>query len=211
MSWKERLDVISTSVLSDVLDSIGYGDQVMAPEIKPLFNGASVAGYAFTRKFVQSAEPNYQEVLRAFDTMGPAHVIVSDTNGCREAAVWGELLTITALKMRVNGHVVDGAVRDAAEISELGFPVFSTHSIPRSSRGHLKLDGVNVDVVCGGIAVHPGDFIFGDHDGVVVIPGLVVDEVIEKAVEKAAKEKSIIEAINTGITPLDAFKRFGLL
>ena len=120
-------------------------------------------------------------------------------------------MTITALERGVNGHVIDRAVRDAAEISELGFPVFSTHSIPRSSRGHLKLDDVNVDVLCGGLTVHPGDFIFGDHDGMVVIPGPAVDEVIEKAVEKAENEKSIIEAIKTGVTPLDAFKRFGLI
>jgi len=118
----------------------------------------------------------------------------------------------TAAKARgAKGAVVDGLVRDVLKIEELGFPLFAVGIKPVDSRGRGMVVDYNIPVQCGGITVTPGDLVFADYDGVVVIPSEVVEDVIRLASEKASRETSSREELKKGRFLRDVYNKYGVL
>jgi 4-hydroxy-4-methyl-2-oxoglutarate aldolase len=203
-----------TGVVCDTLDEMGHRNQAMRENINPLEMNWVMAGRAKTILSVDVyhvASNPYVKEIEAIDSILPGEIIVGCTNESRQNGLWGELLS-TASKMRGGrGAVVDGLIRDTKKIIELDFPVFSTGSKPVDSRGRGMVIDYDCPVLCGGVMVYPGDVIFADRDGVVVIPSAIFADVYELAMIKVTKENSTREELLEGKTMREVYDKYGVL
>lgn len=186
----ERANQLSPSLLADAMSSFG----TMNYCIKPIKSGMRVLGTAITVK----VKPGDNLFLhKAIYLSGKGYVIVLDSNENKSCASWGSMMSKGAIAMGVEGVVLDGAVRDLSEIRELGFPIFASGAIPNgpTTNGPGLINSV---ISCGGISVSPGDLVFGDDDGVVVVPPSILEEVLLKAEAKAKKEEIRFKEIEMG-------------
>ena len=160
---------------ADVSDLAG-GDVAMDARIRAVWRGARVVGPAFT---VRTPPGEHPAVKRALEQAAPGDVIVIDGGACVERALWGDKMALRAQELGVAGVVIDGAVRDVAQVEELAFPLFAITSVPTAPRSDLdgELGGI---ITCGGRRVEPGDLVVGDDDGVVVVPRSVAAEVLRR-------------------------------
>ena len=147
----------------------------------------------------------------------PGDVLVVDAKGFMEAGPWGDVLTIQAMKLGIAGLVINGCVRDANLIIDLGFPVFC-RGLSIKGTGKNQPGKVNVPVCFGDVVIHPGDIIVGDRDGLVVVASDEVDFAIKTSQEREAKEARMREAIQAGssntaelLNLTETLKRFGLV
>jgi 4-hydroxy-4-methyl-2-oxoglutarate aldolase len=207
-------ELVSSALVADALDAIGYRDQCLSPAIAPLDPEMRVMGRAFTVQVEVAAEvpeEPYVGLLRALDALGRDHVYVIPTGGDLRAAMWGELVATSARARGAVGAVTDGAIRDTRQLSDLGFPTFATAHTPRDVNGRFDVTAHQVPVEIGGIRVQPDDLIIGDRDGVVVVPALVEERVIAAALAKARTENTVRDELAAGTLPSEAFSRHGVL
>jgi regulator of RNase E activity RraA len=210
----ERCLTIYTAAIADVLDRRGLTSQTLPPELLPLQEGMRLAGPAYPIKGQPAAGADYdislRKVLEMLGSVPAGHVSVYQT-GDRETAHLGEL-SVTALKARgVAGAVIDGGCRDVAFILRESFPVFCRHTTPQDSTGRWTLAGHgDIEVEVGGVRVAPGDLIVGDRDGIVVVPAAIAQSVILEAEHKAETESEIRIAVRSGMSPLEAYEKFGV-
>ena len=163
---------------ADLADAAGV-PIAMGARIRPVWPGARLAGPAFT---VRTSAGEHPAVRRAADEVPPGSVIVVDGDGAVDRALWGDKMAKLALERGVAGLVVDGAVRDAEGIEALGFPVFAAGVTPTPPRREQPGE-LGVPVTCGGVTVRPGDIVYGDRDGVVVVPAELHDEMLGRVPE----------------------------
>lgn len=183
----------SSAIVSDALDKLGYRDQAMDPMIRPVWPTASVVGRAFPVIVAASdEEPElpYDGEMKALDALGPGDVLLFQVEPGVRAALWGELFSCGAIGCGALGVVVDGLIRDARQIEELGFPTFGRGFSPLDTRARAVVTAWGVDAIVGGVAVQPGDVVVGDVDGVVVAPAVVADAVADLASSKYEQETS---------------------
>lgn len=160
---------------ADVSDLAG-GDVAMDGRVRAMWRGARVVGPAFT---VRTPPGEHPAVQRALEQAAPGDVIVIDGGAFVERALWGDKMALRAQELGIAGVVIDGAVRDVAQVEELAFPLFAITSVPTAPRS--ELDGeLGGTIVCGGRPVEPGDLVVGDDDGVVVVPRAAVDELLRR-------------------------------
>ena len=191
MKARERLLKLGTGPVSDALDKGGAMDH----EMRPWSANARMAGPAFT---VQVHTADILMVSKALAECPAGHVLVIDGHGERNTALWGGLTTLSALRKALAGVVVDGAIRDLADIRASKLPVFARAVVPNAG-GAQYAGKLQVPVACGGAVVHPGDWLVGDDDGVVVIPASRLEETLEKATRIVEAEKRIAKAIRAGV------------
>lgn len=187
----ERLRRLPSANIGDAMGRLG----VMDPGIKPAWDGATVAGPAFT---VWTRPGDNRGIHEALQQVRPGDVLVVNGGGDEDRALIGELVAGRAKLRGVSGFVIDGAVRDAEGLAEYDMPVFARSRTPA---GPYK-DGpfaLSVDIAVGGVAVHPGDIVIGDADGVVVIPLDAAEEIAEAAEAKHAKEVATREWIDRSL------------
>jgi regulator of RNase E activity RraA len=175
-------DALQTALLSDAAGR----PIAMAGRIRPVWRGARLAGPALT---VRPEPGEHPAVLRALEEAQAGVVIVVDGGGYLERALWGGRLSSLACERGIAGLVIDGAVRDLAEIEELRFPVFAAGVVPTPPIRDGGGGETGTSIICGGIAVSPGDLVVGDDDGVVVVPRDEVDELVTRARELDAVER----------------------
>lgn len=160
---------------ADVSDAAG-GEIAMDARIRAAWRGARVSGPAFT---VRTPPGQHPAVEQALELAAPGDVIVVDAGGSTARALWGDRMSLRARERGIAGVVVDGAVRDVDRVEQLGFPLFAVTSVPTGP--HTDAEGeVGVPIVCGGIAVEPGDLVVGDADGVVVVPRADAAKLLER-------------------------------
>jgi regulator of RNase E activity RraA len=149
-------------------------------------------------------------MFEALDSLKSHEVYVASGSSPRYA-LWGELMSTRALHLKAAGAVLDGYVRDSAGILALNFPTFSygTYAQDQGPRGKVVDYGLPIEV--GGVRIRPGDIIFGDRDGVLVIPREAETEAVAKALEKATTENKVRLAIQNGMSTVEAFKTFGVM
>ena len=133
------------------------------------------------------------------------------TGGSRNCAAWGEILTATARTRGAAGAVIDGYHRDTARVLEQTWPVFSRGSFAQDAGVRSRVIDFRCPVEIEGVRIAPRDLVFGDIDGVVIVPQAVEQEIIEKALEKARGEKVVRKAIEGGMSSTEAFRKFGIL
>ena len=208
-----RFSSLYTGALTDVLDRHGCLQQTLPSELAPLREGMRLAGPVYPVLGRPHPGHDYDRSIRLLlEMLGavpPGHVVVYQTND-RTAAHLGEL-SVTSLAARgCAGAVIDGGARDVEYVLREDFPVFARYVTPQDcvSRWELLAHG-DVTVVVGGVRVAAGDWIVGDRDGVVVVPGDRVEATLREAEEKVATENQIREAVRGGTLPLEAYERFG--
>ena len=210
--FRERFEAIYTAALADILDTRGYRTQTLPPSIRPLERGMKLAGPAFTVQGRPTENASYdtslRRVLQMLGAVPAGHVAVYS---CAHdvSAHLGEL-SVTSLAARgVAGCVLDGGCRDVSFIVELGFPVFCAHVTPEDSTFRWELEATQEPISVGRVNIEPGDWVVGDEDGVVVVPRSIAESVLAEAEEKAATESEIRAAVRDGMTPLEAYERYG--
>jgi regulator of RNase E activity RraA len=207
-------DKLYAAVISDALDQVGYRNQTMHHKIRPLYMEAVAVGRAMPVLCVDVYEvPDqpYQMEIAAVDSLKPNDVLVCSTNYSTRNCFWGELLSTAARVRGARGAIVEGFIRDIKQIIEMQFPVFMTGISPVDSSGRGDVIAYNVPIECGGVKVNPGDIVFGDYDGVVVIPQKVENKVIEAALEKVSGENRTRDELLKGSTLKAVYDKYGIL
>ena len=212
-----QLRSLSAAILSDVMDSLGLRDQAMRSFVRPLDDRSLLVGRARTGLYmpvysVRDGENPYDVEIALVDDVRPGEVVVLACDGPSERiAPWGELLSTASMARKSAGCVTDGLVRDVRQIRAMGFAVFSGGIGPLDTKGRARMVERDVRVACGGVQVDPGDIVFGDVDGVVVIPRAQEQQVLAKALQKVTGENHTRDALRTGEPLASVFKRFGIL
>jgi 4-hydroxy-4-methyl-2-oxoglutarate aldolase len=205
-----------SAVLSDVLDQLGYRHQVLPPQIRPLDDALVLAGRARTALYrdvyhVPRGHNPYALEIALIDDLQPGDVPVLGCGGSDRIAPWGELLTTASSARGATGCVTDGLVRDIKRIRELHFPVFHGGIGPLDSKGRGEVAAIDVPIECAGVTVNPGDLVFGDADGVLVVPQPVVKQALTQALEKIEGEDRTRAELERGARLADVFAKYGIL
>lgn len=213
----KQLHALSAAVLSDVMDSLGLVRRAMKPFVRPLDEGQMLVGRARTGLYMPSyalreGENPYEVEITLVDDLQPGDVVVLACNGPTDRiAPWGELLTTASMVRGATGCVTDGLVRDVKQIRAMGFPLFHGGIGPLDTKGRARMVERDTRVECGGVSINSGDIVFGDVDGVVVIPQEHEHAVLAKASEKVTGENHTRDALRQGESLASVFKRFGIL
>jgi len=202
-----------TPVVGDILDTMGYFHQFLPQPIRPLSPDMRLVGWAMPVLMMDvygKQEKPFGKLTNALDDLRPGEIYIA-AGAAHRSANWGELLTATAKKNGATGAVVDGYHRDTPQVMEQNFPVFSRGCYAQDSGPRMKVADYRVQIEIGGVSISPGDLVFGDVDGVVIVPNAIVEEVTQQALEKASAEKTVRRAIEQGMTATEAFKKYGVL
>lgn len=188
----EAWRAIPPAVASDCMNRT----QAMQARIKPIAANSSICGQARTAvTMVGDCSP----ICALISTLVPGEVIVVDAGGVEDTAVWGGVMALEATQRRIGGAVVDGAIRDVADMRKLGLTMYCRAVVPRGP--HLGFGGsVDVAVSVGGVPVRPGDIVLGDDDGIVVVPLERAAEVLAAAQKHLLKEADWVRQIKSGIS-----------
>lgn len=219
MAQRSLADIRSTlftAVLSDCLDLVGIMDQALPSAIRPLDESLVMVGRARTAAFMEvyhvppGSNP-YELEIALIDSLEQDQIPVFACSNPARIAPWGELLS-TASKVRgASGALMDGCCRDIKAIRAMNFPVFHQGIAPLDSKGRGKIMAIDVPIRCGGVKVETGDLVFGDADGVVVIPKAVEERVVDLAFEKVTGERNTLRDLQRGDKLADVFARYGIL
>ena len=227
MSWNSEAELmalmrsrLNSSIVGDVMDSMGYCTQFLPPAIRPLQADTLLVGRAMTVLEADCSGTSlghsgvsqpFGLMFEALDSLKQDEVYIC-TGSSPAYAQWGELMSQRALQLKAAGAVMHGYSRDTKGICDLHFPVFSfgPYGQDQGVRGRV------IDHHCpirfpNGVVVYPGDIIVGDIDGVAVIPRLIETVVVEAALEKLAGENLVRKAILDGMSTVEAFKKFGIM
>ena len=211
-----------TCVVGDVMDRMHLVHQFLPPQIRPLRQDMVLIGRAMPvlsgDVFEESIEGSANKLsarpfglmLEALDDLRPNEIYINTGSSPRNA-LWGELLSTRALKLGARGAVLNGYVRDTRPILSMNFPVFSFGSYGQDAGPRYKVYDFRIPVEIQGVRVNPGDILFGDIDGVLVVPADAETEIFTKALEKARGEKVVRRELESGSSAVAAFKKHGIM
>ena len=202
------------AVISDALDAAGFREQALSHTIRPLLPQTIVVGRAMPvlcLDVYEIPEEPYQQEIATVDSLKQDDVLICSTNGSTRICFWGELLSTAAQARGARGAVIDGFIRDIRKIVEMGFPIFTTGISPVDSNGRGEVVAYNVPIECCGVTVNPGDIVFGDADGVVVIPRNIEKAVIASALEKVRGENRTRDELREGASLREVYDKYGIL
>jgi 4-hydroxy-4-methyl-2-oxoglutarate aldolase len=207
-------DKLNAALISDILDKLGAREQAMRADIRPAYQGAVVVGRAYPVLRVDIFEVRddpYRGEIEVVDSLKPNDVLVFCTNRSTRTSSWGELLSTAARARGARGVVIDGYIRDVAQIRAMKFPAFAVGMRMLDSQGRSMIIEHGSPVICGDVLVKPGDIVFGDVDGVVVIPKELEDKVIPLALEKGGKEDLVRAELLKGAMMRDVYEKYKVL
>jgi 4-hydroxy-4-methyl-2-oxoglutarate aldolase len=213
MGLLERLAAIPYSgALSDILDEMGLRNQVLPHAIRAVPPGCTLVGRALTVRGEPaegiSRDDYFIPFLRMLGSVQPGDVIISQPND-HTVAHFGELSAETAMFRGGRGAVIDGGVRDIDYIAKLGFPIFARYTTPQDIIGRWRLIESGAPITIGHTLIENGDYVVGDHDGVVVIPQSAAEETVTRAEACIQTENHVRTAILQGVHPVDAYQQYG--
>lgn len=207
-----HLGVCRTAVVYDVLRGLGLTGQALPAELRPLDPTCHIAGAAFPVSGRPDEHITADESLRRWTRLlsrAPAGSVVVCQPHDHTVAHMGELSAAALQHRGVRGYVVDGGCRDTALVTEYGFPVWCRYVTPEDIVGRWRCEDPGVAVRVGEVAVHPGDVVVADRDGVVIVPGERATEVAELATDVSATESALRRAIRAGTDPEAAYEEYG--
>ena len=211
-----------TALVGDVLDKMGYQHQFLSPKLKPLDKTMVTIGRAMpvleTDVFGESItgsnntlmEKPFGIMFEALDSLKENEVYIC-TGSSNPYALWGGLMSTRAMKLGAAGAVVNGYSRDSNEIEKLNFPTFSAGTYAQDQGPRGKVIDYNVPIEIDGIRINSGDIVYGDRDGVIIIPKEIEKEAFEGAIKKARGEQLVKQALENGMSTVDAFDKFGIM
>jgi regulator of RNase E activity RraA len=203
-------------VVCDVLDGLGFRQQAMHHRLRPLDpENCTIVGRARTFRWMEAEyvveDDPYGLEIEAIDSLKPGDVAVHSTDYAEGNAPWGELMSTVAKVRGAVGCICDSQIRDCVRIKEIGFPIFYRGIRPLDSMGRGRVMAYDVPVRCGDVLVRPGELVFSDFDGVVVVPREVEEEALRLAAEKAGAENASRAELLAGKTLREVFDRYGAL
>ncbi len=212
---------LNTAVVGDIMDQLGYQNQFLNPKIKPLRDDMILAGRAMpvleadtldniSATSNASLKKPFGLMLEALDQLKENEIYLC-SGGTPTYALWGELMSTRALKCGATGAVLNGYSRDTLGILKLNFPTFSygTYAQDQAPRG--KVIDFRVPIKIDNVSINPGDLVFGDIDGVCIIPQKIEKKVIQLADEKVNGENLVRKSIEAGMSTVEAFKKYGIM
>jgi regulator of RNase E activity RraA len=227
--WKDDKELYSiakkelfVALVGDVMDKLGYQHQFLPPNIKPLDNDFIVIGRAMPALeadvFDEVVEDTKNPVMKkpfgimfeALDSLQEDEVYIC-TGASARYALWGGLMSTRALKLGAAGAVLHGYSRDTNEVLNLNFPTFSYGGYAQDQGPRGKIIDYRVPIEIEGIRINPGDIVYGDRDGVVIVPKEIEEEAFMGAIEKARGEQLVKKALENGMSTVDAFEKFGIM
>jgi 4-hydroxy-4-methyl-2-oxoglutarate aldolase len=202
-----------TAVVGDVLDHMGQHLHFLPPQVRPLRPDMVVVGRAapvVVRDDPGSGGDRFGKLLEALDALRENDVYITEGTSSN-FSLWGELLSTRATHLKAAGAVLNGYCRDEAGILETGFPTFcwGSYALDISFRG--KVVDYGVPTTIGGVPVAPGDVVFGDRDGVLVVPAAMAAEAFDRALDKVRSENQVRDAFRAGMSAVEAFRKFGVM
>jgi 3-hexulose-6-phosphate synthase/6-phospho-3-hexuloisomerase len=206
----KRFEKISSTTLSDVFDEMNIESSIIG--LKPVIQGVGIIGKAVTVKAITGIKGTYHQkdfkkIFKLFEIVKKGDVIVFDNMGVSVSG-WGGLASTAMKNLYVNGLIMDGGVRDVNEIRESGFQVFTRFYTPKSAQTRMKIDSINEPIQCCGIQVSPGDIIIGDSTSIAVVPILIAEEILKKALIINEKEKMIKDELVRGSSFIEATTKY---
>ena len=202
-----------TPVVGDILDDLGFTHQFLPQPIQPAREEMKLAGRAMPVVMIDvfgKQKKPFGLLTEALDQLEPGEIYLA-SGGEMRCAYWGEILTATAKKRGAAGAVINGFHRDTPKMLEQNWPVFSRGRFAQDSSVRTQVVDFRCQIEIGQVTVQPGDLVFGDLDGVVIVPKKVEAEVVERALAKARGEKLVRKEIEAGMSSTAAFKKYGIL
>ncbi len=202
---------VEAASVSDAIEQLYHEKQYMSHRMQPIFP-AKFAGTALTVKLVkqENHDPDaLSGMLQAIDSGGPDSVYVMQVEDGADIAGMGGLMGTAMFSRGFSGAVIDGGVRDLPQLKRIGFPVYSTGSVPSTSVGHYRFGGVNIPIDCDGVKVNARDIVVADQDGVVVVPREHAADVLIRAQQLDNSEHSMYPFIEKFHSIVEAVKSFG--
>lgn len=211
-----------TAVIGDIMDKLGLQKQFLPPQIRPLKEDMFIVGRAMTvleADCFEELSPDSQNpimnkpfglMLEALDNVKPGEVYIC-SGSSPDYALIGELMMTRVKMCGGTGAVVNGYSRDTIGINDVGLPVFSYGSYAQDQAPRGKVIDYRVPIEMDGVRINPGDLIIGDIDGVCVVPREAEEEVFMKALEKARGERTVLKAIQGGMSAVEAWDKFGIM
>jgi regulator of RNase E activity RraA len=209
-----RLRALNTAIVCDALDRMHVEPRVLNHEIRPVFEGAVVAGPVLPILQAPVARPPdvpYRLLFEAFERIGPETVVIITANDGNVVGTWGELLSIAARARGAGGAIIDGLTRDVSGIEAIKFPVFARGESPLDSEGRCEVFEYGMAIQCGGTVVQPDDIVLADSAGVVLIPQDALAGVVEQGEEKLRGEHEVREYLERGDSVKEVFETYGIL
>jgi regulator of RNase E activity RraA len=211
--WFETIRrTLYTPVVGDILDGCGYYHQFLPQAIQPIREDFVVVGRAMPVLCAAVSGPQQQpfgRLTEALDQIQPGEVYLA--TGAFDCASWGEILTAAARTRGGAGAVIDGFHRDTRQVLAQNWPVFSRGRYAQDAGVRSGVVDFRIPLEIGGVRVNPGDLVFGDLDGVLVVPRAIEQEAIGHALEKARGEKIVRREIEQGVPSTEVFRKYGIL
>lgn len=205
------------AVVGDVMDKLGLLQQFLPPQIKPLAPAMVVIGRAMPVLEADISDIGadgpgnpFGLLFHALDDLKPDEVYIC-TGASPSYALWGGLMSTRARQLGAAGAVVNGYCRDTNEILELNYPVFSFGGYAQDQGPRGKVVDYGVPIEMAGVRIEPGDIVFGDVDGVCIVPRGAEVETFSAALEKARGEQKVRQALEAGMSTVEAFETFGIM
>jgi regulator of RNase E activity RraA len=210
----QRYLKLYSGAIADILDKRGHRNQVLPRYLTPLTSVNRVAGLAFTGQgypCASTTDDDTQVRLDMLDSITPGTVSVWACGGSINCAHWGEMMSTAARQRGCTGGVLDGGVRDLDFINAMQYPVFAAFKCSASSIGRWNIREYQIPIRIGDTVIHPNDFVFGDIDGVVIVPQDLMVDVLTAAEDIYRRESGMREELRRGISVKEAYSRYGSL
>jgi 4-hydroxy-4-methyl-2-oxoglutarate aldolase len=220
----KRLKALYSAVVYDVMDEMALPHQCLDLAIAPLDRAMQVAGPAYTvmagpdmRERAEMPSNTKLADFGVFTHMYEGCVVVVGAAGERQSGIWGELMSNASRARGATGVVIDGGIRDGRLVREIdGLAVFVRYTSPIESLRRSRIHDIEVPISMTGtltsqVRVNPGDWIFGDEDGVLVIPADALDEVLAKSEEAKDIEDKVRTEVQAGMAVIDVYNKYGRL
>jgi 4-hydroxy-4-methyl-2-oxoglutarate aldolase len=211
--FRTMKEELFSAVLGDVLDQMGARHQFLPAAVRPLAPDMIVAGRAMPVVHGDGPTPDgsrFGKLLEALDSLRPDEVYVVDGGGV-DYALWGELMATRAAKLGATGAVMNGFHRDTRGILDIHFPTFSHGAYAQDTTGRGYIAAYRTPIRIGPVSIAPGDVVFGDLDGVLIIPERLVETVVQQALEKVRGENQVRHAFSEGMSATEAFDRYHVM
>jgi regulator of RNase E activity RraA len=206
------------AAVCDILDELGYRNQAMHQRLRPLLPDPENCGFIGRARTIRWMETDYVVEedpygleIEAMDSLQSGDVVVHSTDYSGTNAPWGELMSTISMKKGVAGCICDSQIRDCIRIMKMKFPVFYTGIRPLDSKGRARVQAYDVPLRCGEVLVFPGDIVYADFDGIVVVPRAVENEVFKKAQEKVNSENLTRKELLKGKSLREVYNKYKAL
>jgi 4-hydroxy-4-methyl-2-oxoglutarate aldolase len=206
-----RYEALYTGAVNDMLRERHLLYQALPPAVMPLERDMRVAGMAFTIKGMKdlTVEGEMEQRAAMLEALHPHSVVVWDTGGDDTSAQWGEVMTRAAIRAGCRGAVIDGGVRDTQLVLDQGFPVWCRYRTSNAMLGRFRMVGYQMPIRIGGVDIYPGDIVFADIDGALIVPRKIAVEVLQEAEALCGREQTYKRWIDEGMSPTEVVRQGG--